>query len=306
MMHSPMDDFRYRTPARSFLGEEAWAVGSAQDARAIVIPFPLEATVSFGKGTKRGPDAIIAASAALEAFDEELGCSPLRSIGLATLETAEIPRSLEAALEQIEDLVGTVLSRGKFPLVLGGEHSLTIGALRAFAARYPELAILHFDAHADLRDSYRGARLSHACVMRRVLEHRHLNLISVGVRSISQGEMAFLNARPDRIAVHWARERAAWDLNEIVRPLAGKPIYVSFDVDAFDASLMPATGTPEPGGLFFDDACAIIRAAAEAGTIVGADLVELAPIPGLTACDVTAAKLAYKILGYALGRNGGG
>ena len=306
MMRSPMDEFRYRAPARSFFGEEAWAVGPVQDARAIVIPFPLEATVSFGKGTGRGPEAIIAASAALEAFDEELGCSPLRSCGLATLETGEIPASLEAALDQIEDLTASVLSRGKFPLILGGEHSLTVGALRGFAGRYPDLAILHFDAHTDLRDSYRGERFSHACVMRRVLEHQHLNLVSVGVRSISRGEMAFLKERPDRIVVHWARDRAGWDLNEIVRPLAGKPIYLSFDVDAFDASLMPATGTPEPGGLFFDDACAIIRAASEAGTIVGADLVELAPIPGLTACDVTAAKLAYKILGYALGREAKG
>jgi len=300
-MRSPMHDFRYRAPARSFLGEEAWAVGSAHDARAIAIPFPLEATVSFGKGTKRGPDAIIAASAALEAFDEELGRSPLRSFGLGTLETPRIAESLEAALDQIENLVGAALSRERFPLILGGEHSLTIGVLRAFAARYPELAVLHFDAHADLRDSYRGGRLGHACVMRRVLAHQQVNLVSVGLRSISQSEMAFLNARPDRIAVHWARDRTAWDVNEMVRPLAGKPIYLSFDVDAFDASLMPATGTPEPGGLFFDDACAIIRAASEAGTIVGADLVELAPIPGLTACDVTAAKLAYKIFGYALG-----
>jgi agmatinase len=297
-----MDEFRYRAPARSFLGEAAWAVGLAQDAKAIVIPFPLEATVSFGGGTAHGPDAIIAASAALEAFDEELGCSPIRSFGLATLETPKIARPLEAALDQVENLIGAALSRERFPLILGGEHSLTIGALRAFAARHGELAILHVDAHADLRDSYRGERYGHASVMRRALEHQHLNLVSVGVRAISQSEMAFLNARADRISVHWARDRAAWDLNEIVRPLAGKPVYVSFDVDAFDASLMPATGTPEPGGLFFDDACAIVRAAGEAGTIVGADLVELAPILGLTACDVTAAKLAYKILSYALGR----
>jgi agmatinase len=306
MTHSPMDELHYRSSARSFLGEEAWAAGPPQDARAVVIPFPLEATTSFGKGTERGAEAIIAASNSLEAFDDELGFSPLGSFGLATLETAEIPRSLEGSLDQIEHLASAVLSAEKFPLTLGGEHSLTIGALRAFAAQYPELAVLHFDAHADLRDSYQGERFSHACVMRRALEHQHINLVSVGVRSISQGEMAFLNARPDRIAMHWARDRAAWDAVEIVRPLAGKPIYLSFDVDAFDASLMPATGTPEPGGLFFDDACTIIRAASMAGTIVGADLVELAPIPGMTACDVTTAKLAYKILGYALGRDGGG
>ncbi len=305
-MRGSMDEFRYRAPARSFLGEEAWAVGLAQEARGIVIPFPLEATVSFATGTARGADAIIAASNSLEAFDEEVGVSPIRSFGLATLEMPEIAQPVETALDQIEHLVGAVLSQERFPLILGGEHSLTIGALRAFAARYSELAVLHFDAHADLRDSYRGERHGHACVMRRVLEHQHLNLVSVGVRSISRSEMTFLNANSDRVSVHWARDRAAWDLNEIVGPLAGKPVYVSFDVDAFDASLMPATGTPEPGGLFFDEACAILRAAAETGTIVGADLVELAPIPGMTACDVTAAKLAYKILSYALGRDGAG
>ena len=299
-----MSEVHYRAPARSFFGEEAWAVGLAQDARGIVIPFPLEATVSFGKGTARGPEAIIAASNSLEAFDDELGISPIRSFGLATIETPKIAQPVEAALDQIEHLVGAVLSGERFPLILGGEHSLTIGTIRAFAARHSELAVLHFDAHADLRDSYRGQRHGHACVMRRVLEHQHLNLVSVGVRSISRSEMTFLNAKSDRIAVHWARDRAAWDLKEIVRPLTGKPVYVSFDVDAFDAGLMPATGTPEPGGLLFDEACAILRAAAEAGTIVGADLVELAPIPGMTACDVTAAKLAYKILSYALGRDG--
>ena len=299
-MRGSVDDFRFRAPARSFLGEEAWAAGHPKDARAIVIPFPLEATVSFGTGTSGGPDAIIAASTALEAFDEEVGESPLRSFGLATLEVPKPAEPLQLALDQIEGLVAATLARNRFPLILGGEHSLTLGAIRPFAQKHRDLVVLHFDAHADLRDSYRGERYGHACVMRRVLEHEHINVVSVGIRSISRGEIAFLEARQDRIEVHWARERADWDLDEIVTPLAGKPIYVTFDVDAFDASLMPATGTPEPGGLFFDDACSILRRAASAGTIVGADIVELAPIPGQTACDVTAAKLAYKILCYAL------
>jgi len=295
-----MEQLRYRAPARSFLGDEVLAIGPSEKARAVVIPIPLEATVTFGAGTALGPEAIIAASNSLEVYDDELGTVPVRSFGLATLETEEAAQPLEAVLDQIENLVEGVLEAGKFPLILGGEHSLTIGAVRPFIRRYPELAVLHFDAHTDLRDSYRGLRVSHATVMRRVLEQGRGQLVSVGLRSISEGEMEFLNANRDRISPYWARQRGSWVTAEIVRPLENKPIYLSFDVDALDSGLMPATGTPEPGGIDFDQACAIIRAASEVGTIVGADLVELAPIPGIVACDVTAANLAYKIVCYAL------
>lgn len=271
---------------------------SYEQARAVVIPFGLEASVSYGGGTARGPQAMIDASPELEWFDEELWCEPFRDIGIATLAEPDIATPLPAALDQLEALVEQVLADGKFPLVFGGEHSLSAGSIRPFARRYDNLAILHFDAHADLRDGYLGEHYSHAAALRRCLDARHVELVSCGIRNISAEEIPFLEANRERIHIHWAKDKAGWNIDEIVAPLAGRPVYVTFDLDGFDASLMPATGTPEPGGLFWDEATAILRAAARAGTFVGGDINELAPIDGLHACDFLAAKLAYKILGY--------
>lgn len=282
------------------MGEVAPDAPHPDGARALLIPFPLEATVTFGTGTAKGPEAIIAASVALESYDEELACDPMNEFGIATLATPKLAGPLEATIDQLEGLVEASLAADKLPLVLGGEHSLTAGAIRPFAARFSNLAVLQFDAHADLRQSYRGERFNHGCAMARVLDHESVRLVQVGLRSLSGGEARFIEDNGTRVFAHWAHERAAWDIDEIVAPLKGRPIYISFDLDCFDSSLMPATGTPEPGGLFFDEACAILAAAARAGRVVGADVVELAPIAGMAACDVTAAKIAYKILGYGL------
>lgn len=289
----------FRPPERAFLGYETEGA-TASDARAVVIPFPLEASVTYGGGTRAGPEAIIKASAELELFDEESWSEPFHAFGIATLETPAVETSLARAIDQVEGLVCDVLGAGKFPLVLGGEHSLSIGATRPFVERYGDLAVLQFDAHADLRDGYRGEPLSHASAMRRILERSPVPLVSVGVRSISAGEAAFLQSVEDRVTVHWAKDLKTWQVDEIVAPLTGRPIYVTFDVDGFDASLMPATGTPEPGGFFFSDAMEILRAASQVGTIVGADMVELAPMPGYHAADFTAAKVVYRLLSYAL------
>jgi agmatinase len=295
-----MTKLRYRSPEDGFLGLDAGEAGEPSSARAVIIPFGLEASVSYGTGTARGPEAIIAASPQLEFFDEELWCEPYRQFGIATLEAPEIAQGLPAALDQLETLVDAVLADGKFPLTLGGEHALTPGAIRPFVRRHPGLAVLQFDAHSDLRDGYQGEHFSHAAAMRRVLDHPGVSLVSVGIRATDISEVPFIEANPERVTIHWGKDRRRWDPEAIVAPLRGRPIYVTFDVDGFDASLMPATGTPVPGGFFFDEACDILRAAARAGTIVGGDIVELAPIPGLHACDFTAAKLAYKLLSYAL------
>jgi agmatinase len=294
-----MTGLRYRDQEDGFLGLDAADAGAAEAARAVIIPFGLEASVCYGGGAARGPEAIIAASPQLEFFDEELWCEPFRRFGIATLETPVIPAGIEEALAQLEGLVEAVLAAGKFPLTLGGEHALTAGAIRPFARRYPGLAVLQFDAHTDLRDGYLGEHYSHAAAMRRVLDHPGVSLVSVGIRATDISEIPFIEANPERVRIHWAKDRRRWNVEEIVAPLKGRPIYISFDVDGFDASLMPATGTPEPGGFFFDEACDILRAASQAGDVVGADIVELAPIAGLHACDFTAAKLAYKLLSYA-------
>lgn len=294
-----MSVLRYRNSEDGFLGLPPEDAMEATEAKAVIIPFGLEASVSYGDGTAAGPEAIIAASPQLEFFDEELWCEPLAAYGVATLEAPRIERDMKAALEQLDGLVEAVLAAGKFPLVLGGEHSLTAGAIRPFARRFPEgLTVLHFDAHSDLRDGYLDEHYSHAAAMRRVLDHDNISLISVGIRATDISEVPFIEANPERVKIHWGKDRRRWCVDGIVAPLAGRPVYVSFDVDGFDSSLMPATGTPVPGGFFFDEACEILRAASRTGHIVGADIVELAPMPGLHSCEFTAAKLAFKLLGY--------
>ncbi|RMD88509.1 MAG: agmatinase [Alphaproteobacteria bacterium] len=268
--------------------------------RAVIIPYGLEATVSYEGGTAAGPAAMIGASHEVELFDEEFWCEPIHEFGVVTLAAPAIPQPVEKALEQLAGLTGRVLAEERFPFVFGGEHSVTPGAIRPFLERFPDLAVLHFDAHADLRDGYEGEHFSHASAIRRVMDDPRVEVVSVGIRNISAGEIPFYEENRERLHIHWAKDKALWTLDRIVAPLRGRPVYLSFDLDAFDASLMPATGTPEPGGLFWDDAIAIIRKAAAVADIVGADITELAPRPGLHACDFLAAKLAYKILAYAL------
>jgi len=292
-------------PEEGFLGLDPADAFSYDEAKAVVVPFGLEASVSYGGGTAAGPAAFLTASHQVELFDEESWSEPFRNWGVVTLAAPEIAAEpITAALDQIAGVTGALLKDGKFPLVVGGEHALTPGAIRPYLERFPDLVVLQFDAHADLRDGYDGEHFSHAAAMRRVLDDPAVSLVSLGIRNISASEIPFLEANRDRIHVHWAKDRKNWNVEEIVAPLKGRPIYLTFDVDGFDSSLMPATGTPEPGGIFWDDAIQIIRAAARTGTIVGADICELAPIPGFHGPDFLVAKLAYKILSYALEKRG--
>ena len=294
----------YLPAGQGFLDPCRRDAGDPGAARAVIIPFGLEATVSYGRGTAAGPAAIIAASQQLELYDDEFGRETYLDYGVAALRPPRIDLPLAAALGQLANLVGLVLDAGKFPFVLGGEHALTAGAIRPFAERYKDLILLQFDAHADLRDGYLGEPFSHAAAMRRALEAPGVSLVSVGVRALSQAEAEFSAACGDRVTIHWAREQAHWDINKIIGPLAGRPVYITFDIDVLDASVMPATGTPTPGGLSYAQALAILRGACAAGNVVGADLVEFSPIAGLHAYDYTAAALAYKILSYALAGGG--
>lgn len=290
----------YLPAEESFLDPIRADAGNPGAARAVVIPFGLEASVSYGGGTAAGPAAILKASQQLELYDEELEREPYLDYGVAALREPVIARPIEAALDQLAGLVEAVLDEGKFPFVLGGEHSLTAGAIRPFARRYPDLVVLQLDAHADLRDGYLGERYSHAAAMRRVLDNPGVTLVSVGIRAISKVEVEYYIANRDRITIHLAKDQAGWDIEEMVKPLRGRPVYLTFDIDALDAAVMPATGTPTPGGLSYLQALGIVRRACAAGRVVGADLVEFAPIAGLHACDYTAAALAYKLLSYAL------
>ena len=263
-----------------------------------VIPFGLEATVSYGAGTAAGPRAVLAAAPQVELFDEELWCEPITRFRTEVSDEPEIAARAEDALAQLDALVEGAVAAGAFPLVLGGEHAITPGAIRPLVRRHPDLALLHFDAHADLRDGYDGEHYSHAAAIRRCLDHEGVSVVSLGIRNISRTEVPYYEANRDRVHVHWAKDKANWNLEDILAPLRGKKVWVTVDVDGFDGSVMPATGTPEPGGLFWDDVTRVLRAASEASDWVGADINELAPRPELHACDFLCAKLAYKILGY--------
>lgn len=298
---------KFMKPQEAFLGLTESDAVSYDKAKAVIIPFGLEKSVSYSSGTKKGPKAMIKASHEVELFDEELWKEPFRDIGIVTLKEPKISRSLPKALHQLENLVETTVNEGKFPFVFGGEHSITAGAIRPFAKKYKDLVILHFDAHADLRDGYEGEHYSHASALRRCLddnavnnEGKNIKLVSCGIRNISAEEIPFLEENKNRIHIYFAKDKKNWNIDEIISYIKDKPVYLTFDLDAFDASLMPATGTPEPGGLFWDDAIEIILRAAQNANIVGADINELSPIKNFHSCDFLAAKLAYKILALAL------
>lgn len=291
---------KYLPADKGFLGLCDPDAGMAEKARGLIIPFGLEKTVCYESGTAKGPQAILNASPELEYFDEVFWCEAFRYYGIATLEEPIIAPKLEDALDQLEKLVENALKAGHFPLVLGGEHSLSAGSIRPFARTHEQLTILHFDAHADLRDGFEGEHYSHAAAMRRCLDHDNVRIVSVGIRNISAEELLFLDNNKSRIDIYWAKDKNRWDFLQIAQSVGSGAVYISFDLDGFDSSLMPATGTPEPGGLFWQETMDILAAVSARSTIVGADIVELAPRPGLHACDFLAAKLVYKILSYAL------
>jgi len=266
--------------------------------KAIVIPFGLEKTVSYGSGTKNGPKEIIKASHQVELYDEEFNCEPFKKIGIKTIKPFKINNNIKIALNQISELNERILSKKKFPLTLGGEHSITPGCIKPFVKKFNKILILHFDAHADLRNSYNNQKFSHASAIRRCLDHKNVSLVSFGIRNISKEEVPYLKKNSNRIEIFWAKDKKKWNLKKFKRIISNKIVYLTFDVDGFDSSLMPATGTPEPGGLFWDETLEILKIAAKNSNIVGADINELAPIKGFNSYNFLVAKLAYKILSY--------
>ena len=267
--------------------------------KVVVIPFGLEKTVSYGRGTNKGPREIIKASHQVELFDEDLNKEPHKNIGIKTLQPFRIKKNILEALKQIENINKLLLRKKKFPLILGGEHSLTPGAIRPFVKKFGKICLLHFDAHADLRNSYNGNKFSHASAIRRCLDNPNVSVISFGIRNISSTEVLFLNKNKKRIRIFWAKDILKWNLNKFRKIIKNKKVYLTFDVDGLDSSIMPATGTPEPGGLFWDETMKIIKIAAQTSNIIGADVNELSPIKGFNSYNFLVAKLAYKIIAYS-------
>ena len=269
-----------------------------ESARVFVIPVPYDSTTSFKTGAREGPDAIIDASRHLEDYDTELDCD-ISEVGIHTTpELQPQTESPQAMIASIRTAIRNAMSHGKLTALLGGEHSITVGAVQAFSQIYPDLSVLYIDAHADMRASYQGTRWGHASVARRISEICPITLI--GVRSISTDEMSFLKEQgiPARFWQPASPENLSRSIS-LARERLSSNVYISIDLDALDPSIMSAVGTPEPGGILWHELLALLRFVSRHANIVGFDIVELSPSHGADACAYTAAKLAYKLIGYA-------
>ena len=266
--------------------------------KVVIVPFGLEKTVSYGGGTRNGPREIIKASHQVELYDEELNCEPFRKIGIKTLKPFRIEKNIKKALNAMSKINQEILEKKLFPMTLGGEHSITPGCIAPFTKKFKNICLLHFDAHADLRESYNGEKFSHASAIRRCLDYPNVSVVSFGIRNISKNEVPFLKRNSKRIKIFWAKDKNKWDFNKFKKLIKNKTVYITFDVDGLDSGIMPATGTPEPGGLFWDETLNILKIAAKNSNIVGADLNELSPIKGFNSYNFLVAKLIYKILSY--------
>jgi agmatinase len=270
-----------------------------QKAKAVVIPFGLENTVSYGRGTKNGPKAIIEASHYMEILDEQM-LKPFAYSGIVTLKEPKIPKQQKLALELLAGLIKQTVADKKFPVILGGEHSLTQGTIKGLSEHYKNFTVLHFDAHSDTRLNYfLGGQYSHGAVMSQILtKYPVAKLVQVGIRSFSDqdGEWNFRKKFHNKIKTFWAWNK--FSPADVVRAMPTRDVFISFDVDAFDPSIMPSTGTPEPGGLLWWPTVDILKAVFKSKNVIGADVVELAPIKNLHHPDFMAAKLVYKMIGY--------
>jgi agmatinase len=266
--------------------------------KAVVLPVPYDFTTTYQGGTRSGPRAILAASQNMELYDEEIGA--IYRSGIHTLPEVEAAaEGPEAMVDRVERAVGWILAQGKLPVMLGGEHSITAGAVRACHRQYPKVSVLQIDAHGDMRDTYHGTSCSHACVMRRVREL--VPAASVGIRSLSEEEAEYLEHHPAPI---WSvrQFRALQGRWEPILSALTEDVFITVDLDGLDPAYVPATGTPEPGGLDWYELVDLLRAVSERSRIVGFDVVELAPIPGQVASDFLAARLVYRMIGLALAR----
>jgi agmatinase len=284
--------FTHTKTPYAFMGAQS----KYSESKAVVIPVPYEGTVSYRGGTKDGPHAMITASRQVEFYDWELKKEAAFEFPIHTMD--EVEPSTNSPLEtvkRVEEAVAGVVEDKKFPIVFGGEHSITTGPVLALKKKYKNLSVLHIDAHLDLRDAYEDSKYNHASVMRRVRENIDKE-VHVGIRSISKEEWDFIEKSKLQEYVYRGKE---FDENKIVKQLTDE-VYVSIDIDGFDPSEVPGVGTPEPGGLSWNDGLRLLRKVCENKKIVGFDIVEVAPIPGSVQSEFFAAKLAYKLYGYAM------
>src|SRR3984893_11225437 len=290
--------FEYGGVTRGGVGGATPSPTHFDTARVVILPVPLDRTTSYVAGTRNGPHEILVASSHMELWDEETE-TDVHRIGIYTLPEMEFPfGTMDEVMADIRRVTAELLRRDKFPVILGGEHSITAPIVAAVAEKYPALSVLQIDAHADLRDSFMGTPHNHACAMRRVLEYAPAT--QVGIRSLSTEEAAAVPALPTRIFYDVnMRQDPDW-VDRVVGSL-GETVYITIDCDGLDPAIMPAVGTPEPGGLSWYETLALLRRVIASRQVVGCDLVELCPIPGCVAPNFLCARLAYKILSYRFG-----
>ncbi len=282
---------------KSFGGlEEEYS--SFKKSKIAIMQVPYDKTATYIKGTKHAPRAIIDASAYLERFDDELNQETFK-IGIHTMDSLSVENlPPEEMAARVNASTSELLKAGKFPVILGGEHSVSIGAVKAFKEVYPNLSVLQLDAHYDLRNEYFGSKFNHGCVARRICEI--CPVVQVGMRSLSREEKDFLtgqaNGKVKTVSVYDILEMPMW--KDTVSNNLTKDVYVTIDMDVFDPSIVPAVGTPEPGGIGWYETLDLLKEIAKDKRIVGFDVVELCPIKGQVASDFLAAKLVYRLLGY--------
>ena len=282
----------------NFLGiEKLWS--DYKKSKVVIASAPYEGTVTYGKGASKAPRAIIEASKQVEFYDEEIKLNVLEKIGgIATLNGYKLPKNPEGVAEILEKETKKQIEQKKFTVTLGGEHSVAIGPARAYSKSFKDTSILYFDAHGDLREEYDGSRYNHACALKRISDVNQ-NIVHVGARSVCEEEVELIQKKGWKF--FWAHEfkRNPVDYGEIIENLKDN-VYISFDIDVVDSALMPATGTPEPGGLNWYDLITVVRKVAKERNVLGFDLCELAPRKDFHAYDFMAAKLIYKTIGYSL------
>jgi agmatinase len=273
--------------------------------RYVVYAAPYEHTSSYHEGSKHGPAAIIRASQFVELYDEESHSEPYRKGGICTLSALDFAGKVdEAAVALIEARTDQLLADGKFPIMLGAEHTATLGAIRAFQKRFKNLSVLQIDAHSDLRDSYEGNRHSHASVMARVFE-LGVPITQVGIRAQSREEAALIRANPHKIHTLYAHQLKQQPLDKWVADAVShlsEDVYITIDADGFDPSIVPAVGTAEPNGLTWNEGMTLLRAAIKTRNVVGMDVVEIAPAKDSTLSEYTMAKLVYKLIAAQVAR----
>jgi agmatinase len=268
---------------------------SLRDALFAVVPVPYDLTSTYQPGSRRGPQAIIEASTNMELYDEELKKETYLDGIHTTAPVAVDARGPKNMITAVRKKISRIVKANKIPVMLGGEHSITLGAVQAVVEKYPKLTVLQLDAHADLRDSYQGTPYNHACVARRITEI--CPLVQAGIRSMSKEEGDYLpQSKVKSYSADYIFENQNW-AQTVAKDLQGD-VFITIDLDVFDPSIMPATGTPEPGGLTWRDVLSLLRLVSGKCAIRGFDVVELAPLPGVVAPDFMAAKLIYRLMGY--------